>query len=213
MSKIKLDLQNKTVDKKVTDGNAISGKMKSDPDAEISTAGDALETETNTLETKNTQRQQAKEAAEGKTIALNTQQDTWDTSMNSAAAKAMEVYPNDPEKWKELGFEEAAKPGGPVIEMTQVENFSLTRGDHTGTVDAHWDKVEGAKSYVLYVSSETPGTGTWNRLLPVTKSQATIDAAAEGFANGDRMWACCQAVGSGDDNVGPKSDPATVIVP
>lgn len=213
MSKIKLGLDSKTVDQKVTDGNAISGKMKADPVSEISDAGDALETETNTLETKNSQRQQVKQEAESKTIALNTQEETWDTSINSAAAKAMEVYPNDPEKWKDLGFEEAAKPGGQVIEMTKVESFSLTRGDHNGTVDAHWDPVDGAKSYVLYVSSQDPATGTWSRLLPVTKSQATINATAEGFTSGDRMWACCQAVGSGDDNVGPKSSPDTVIVP
>lgn len=213
MTKIKLSLSRKTVDEKVTDGLAISGKMKVDADSEVSAAGDNLETETNTMETKNTQRQQAKQEAEGKTDALNNQQDTWDTSMNTAATKVQEVYPDDPEKWKDLGFEEAAKPGGPVIEMTQVEDFSITRGDHTGTVDAHWHPVEGAKSYVLYVSSESPDTGNWQRLLPVTKSQATINATAEGFASGDRIWACCQAIGSGEDNVGPKSDPATTIVP
>ena len=213
MTKIKLELSRKTVDEKVADGIAISGKMKADADASVKTAGADLETETNALETANTERQQAKQVAEGKTDALNTSEGNWDERMRSAAAKVQEVYPNDPAKWKDLGFEEAAAPGGPVIKMTQVENMSVTRGDHTGTVDAHWDPVNGAKSYVLYVSSETPENNHWSRLLPVTKSQATIDAAAEGFASGDRIWVCCQAVGSGQDNAGPKSDPATTIVP
>jgi hypothetical protein len=55
--------------------------------------------------------------------------------------------------WLDTG-QDRAPDGGP---MTQVVNLCGTTGDFAGTVDLTWDKVRGARSYIIQMTTTPPG--------------------------------------------------------
>jgi hypothetical protein len=89
----------------------------------------------------------------------------------------------------------------------QVQNLSLTAGDHDGELNAQWDPVAGAKSYEIATSPDPVTTTSWTKLKSVTKSTAVIT----GLTSGSRIWTRVRAIGASGE--GNWSDPATKIVP
>jgi predicted phage tail protein len=66
-------------------------------------------------------------------------------------------------------------------------------GDHDGELDASWDPVAGAKSYIIEICSEDPATATnWKYAGISTKSKFTV----EGLQSGKRYWIRVAAINS-----------------
>lgn len=98
----------------------------------------------------------------------------------------------------------------PVGQLAQVGNFSLTMGDNAGEVDGHWDPVRGSKAYELQFCTADPSlAANWHAGKTAGSSKTTVT----GQTSGSRVWLRVRAKAPKDENDGPWSQPATVIVP
>lgn len=97
--------------------------------------------------------------------------------------------------------------GGPVGEMPQVENLSLSRGDNPGEVDAHWSPVNGKSNYTVQCTADPIVATAWATKGNPTKSSFTIT----GLNSGSKVWV--QVNANGTAGAGPYSDPAIIVVP
>jgi len=142
------------------------------------------------------------------TAAQNAAESELDDSFDAFADKAQVVTGGDLDKIRSLGLQGYVPgPGTPSGPMTQPENLSCTTGDFSGTVDAHWNKVEGAKSYLVQVCADPPTAGGWHLIGATPKSSYT----ATGLTTGSTQWVRVAAIGV-DGAQGPWSDPATIVV-
>lgn len=94
-----------------------------------------------------------------------------------------------------------------TIAPTPPTSLIATDGDEEGELDLHWDKVKGAKSYIIERSEDPPTTTSWGHATVVLKSSATIN----GLTAGTRYWFRVAAVFSAGQS--GWSDPATKIAP
>ena len=202
MEKIKIDLKSKSVEDKVFDAEAIGTLMAADPNATIQTQGNALLTGANVLNTKKTEQTDAQAVAAAKTEAVHTTETALDKTKRKAAEKTMDIYPDNPEKWKALGWK-LTDPNTPVGELPAPTDLSLTSGDGAGELDAHWDKVEGAKVYNIRTSTNIDiPIMDWPIKKTSTKSSATIT----GLTSGTKYWVAVTAIGTAGES--SPSDPA-----
>ena len=142
------------------------------------------------------------------TAEQNTAESDLDDSFDTFADKAQVVTGGDLDKIRSLGLDGFVPgPGAAAGPMTKPENLSCTTGDFAGTVDAHWNKVMGAKSYLVQVCADPPTTNGWHLVGATPKSSYT----AAGLTTGSTQWFRVAAVGV-DGAAGPWSDPATVVV-
>ena len=113
----------------------------------------------------------------------------------------------DATKWQAVGFtlKGQASAIGPI---GQVLNLVITEGDNEGSLDVAWNKLHGAISYEVQISTE-PVTGTsWAHNMTVSKSSGTI----LGLTSGTKIWVRVRGIGA--KNVpGVWSDPAVKTVP
>lgn len=100
-----------------------------------------------------------------------------------------------------------AGAGGPLMQATPPGGATATQGDHDGSIDVTYDRVKGAKSYVIEISLDPPTATSWTHSAVSTKSSATIN----GLTSGTRYWFRVAAVTSSGQS--GWSDPATKIAP
>jgi hypothetical protein len=96
--------------------------------------------------------------------------------------------------------------GGPSVDITQVQNFTLTAGDFDGQVDGHCDPVNGARTYNVQLCPDI-NLAQWVDQPDTPNTQFSI----KGLTSGQRVWVRMRAYGT--KGPGPWSDPATKIVP
>ena len=100
-----------------------------------------------------------------------------------------------------------AGAGGPLLQATNPTGLTASEGDHDATLDLHYDRVKGAKSYVIEQSLDPPTATSWTHAAVCSKSSATIS----GLVSGTRYWFRVAAVTSSGQS--GWSDPATKIAP
>jgi hypothetical protein len=74
-------------------------------------------------------------------------------------------------------------------------------------LDAQWDRVSGARSYIIQISLDPPTPTSWQQALVVAVSHATL----QGLISGTRYWVRVAAVNANGQS--GWSDPATKIAP
>ena len=100
-----------------------------------------------------------------------------------------------------------AGTGGTTPVATAPTALSVTEGDHAAELDLSYDRVSGAKSYVIEQSPDPPTATSWVHATVSTKSSVTIS----GLVSGTRYWFRVAAVTSAGQT--GWSDPATKIAP
>jgi predicted phage tail protein len=80
-------------------------------------------------------------------------------------------------------------------------------GDHDGELDASWDTVAGAKSYVIEISDDPPTPASWRHAGVSPKSKFTV----EGLESGKRYWIRVAAINAAGQS--GWSNPATKMAP
>lgn len=95
----------------------------------------------------------------------------------------------------------------PVGALPAPQNLSVTAGDNDGELDPDWDSVRGASSYVIQRSADPPTASSWQMIMTVNPSKATVS----GLTSGTKYWFRVAAVGAAGQ--GPWSDPATKVAP
>jgi len=83
----------------------------------------------------------------------------------------------NPEEIKSAGMD-VAKEREPAKPLPAPEGFGASYGDSPGEIDAHWNPLEGRRSYEIQ-HAETE-TGPWTNAPGVTKSKATLEGLVSG---------------------------------
>lgn len=174
------------------------------PDALPTTA--TLETDKKNLETAQDEANVARQVSQQKTLIMEEKESTLDNTLRKLGNYVENKTDGDEAKILSSGFLVRAK-ASPTSVTPQVLSLNLTTGDGEGELDASWNSVSAAKSYVVEVC-EDPLTPTgWKPAKPATKSSATIT----GLTSGKKYWVRVAAVTAAGQ--GTFSDPATKYAP
>jgi hypothetical protein len=207
MAKVKLDLRNKTVPQKVQFIRQVVDKMTGNgtfpsPDpamAALTAIADKLESDFNAREASDKATQQF-------TTVLNATEAEADRLLTAEGAHVESVSKGDEAKIRSTGMDVRgdAQPAG---DLPAPGNFAVTAGDHDGTLDDTWDRVVGAKSYIIQISPDPITPASFVYCGTSTKSSYT----ATGLESGKKYWQRVAAVGTAGQS--PWSDPAVKIAP
>jgi hypothetical protein len=104
------------------------------------------------------------------------------------------------------GMSVRAKPA-PIGNLPIPAGLSAEAGAKEGEIDISWDRVEGARSYVVEQSADPITQTSWKYAAVSTKSSMTIS----GLTSGVKYW--FRVAGVGAAGRGPWSDPATKYAP
>ena len=207
MAKVKLNLSKLTIRERLALAQQIITAMTGNanfttPNPPLAT----LQTLLTAATTKTDAADAAAVAAEQATSERNTAVDALVAALNSEAAYVETTSGGEEAKILSAGMSVRALPA-PVGPLPQVTNLSVTPSDNEGELDAQWDPVRGAKSYVIETSPDPITSTSWKNFGSVTASKAVV----EGLTSGTRCWIRVRAIGSAGP--APWSDPATRIVP
>jgi predicted phage tail protein len=161
----------------------------------------------NATESKAAERDATIQLGKTQTTEVGALEDRLDLLMNQFASYVDSVSAGDEAKIQSAGLDTRAAATTTTQPPPQPAALDVTVGDRDGELDASWDTVAGAKSYVIETSEDPPTPTSWKHAGVSTKSKFTI----EGLQSGKRYWIRVSAV----NTVGPSgwSDPATKISP
>jgi len=202
MAKIRRDLKRQPIPNKTAGAAQIATACTDNPNATGLTAElAALATATTGLTSAFNAAQLAQAEAERLTGIQNDASAAWDDAFDAFAVAAEKATGGNADKIMSLSLQ-AYEPGrAPAIgPMTQVGSLAATTGDFAGTVDLTWDKVTGARSYVIQQTT-TPGEeASWKLVASCIKSSATV----AGLTSGTKYYFRVAALGTAGQ--GPWSD-------
>jgi len=210
--KILLATQKKALADKAHDGNVIGTNMGNDPDGDVSAAGDALLVNSDAIDAKVIERNNAEAAAIQLTGELTELDKDWDKLYKAAADAAQLGHPNDAPVWQGFGFQLADVEPTERPVPDKVTGLQVTPGDETGEGDLIWDPMPQGTTdgfFLEITTSDPPDSTEWTSASPrqVSKSKATIT----GLTTGQKYWVRVIAyIGRGE---GPPSDAKPFLAP
>lgn len=207
MPKIKLNFKNLSIPEKIARARQIVTSLTDNPD--YTTTQPPLAQITSTIDalyTAYTEAQTARQEAKAKTSVQKQKEDDFDIAMSRLASYIESVSGGDEAKIRGAGMDVRSTTTSSG-DLFAPNALAATAGDRAGRVGLHWDKVSGAKSYVVETSTDPPTNDSWQHKTVTTKSRATID----GLTSGTKYWFRVAAVGSNGQS--GWSDPATTIAP
>jgi len=149
----------------------------------------------------------AKATSKEMTSIVHQEEDKLDDIILKSASYVEVTADGDAAKIESAGYTPATK-STPIGELTAPQGVAVTSGDDAGELDSHWDKVRGAKSYIIQLNSVDPlKEADWKEFTLPTKSSVTL----KGLVSGTRYWVRVAAVGAAGKS--GWSDPATKIAP
>lgn len=209
MTKIKLDLKNKTVSAKLNEATVIAPQLLADANPQIVAIGNALTAMNDELQQKDTFRAQKQDEMMEATGLLNETERKWDNLMRAAAAKVVEIYPENPAKWLGMGFQPSIRKNSTGV-PEQVNALGVTFGEGSGIANLNWDKLPNAKSYKIQINEADPmNENDWKFATPdlTTKCKATV----VNLTAGKRVW--FRVAGFNASGQGIWSSPVNRVIP
>jgi len=207
MGKIKLNLRNMSVTEKIQFARQIVTGMTGNasfatpdpPLATITTCASALENAYNDANV-------ARQEASTKVSVQDDEERVLDTNLQKLANYVESASDGDEAKIQSTGMSVRAKPA-PVGALPMPAGLAATAGDMEGEIDLSWDRVTGAKSYVIEQSPDPITPLSWKHAGVSTKSSITVS----GLTSGTKYW--FRVAGIGAAGQGAWSDPATKYAP
>lgn len=207
MSKVKLELSKKTAAQKIDFGKTVVTKMTGNatfatpnpPLASITTAITNLSAATAEVVA-------ARKTVEVKMIAAALAESTLDSLLTQEGNYVENISNGDEAKILSAGMDvkrEASSTSMP----NKVASVNATIGDNAGEIDLSWDKIEGAKSYVVETALSSMDPLEWKHMVVSTRSKAEVNTLKSGASYHLRV----AAVGS--IGQGPWSDPVVKVAP
>lgn len=138
--------------------------------------------------------------AKEKTRLMNEAAENWNLSFDDVADRGQTITGGDSAKIISLGMDPYETGDAPSSEMTQVLNVAASTGDFEGTIDLQWDRVKGARTYVIQMTTTPTDAASWK--LATVSVKTTI--MVEGLASGTTYYFRVAAVGIAGQ--GPWSD-------
>ena len=202
MSKIKIGFSLLDVPKQVERSRLIQGAMTGNASyatpvpslATVKTATDNLETAYNESRGRDKNKVQIMKLRRAEMLALITQ----------LAAYVQSTSGGDTEIILSSGFDVIVR-GAPQPPVGQILNLRVSKGNVSGTVKLLWDRMPGARVYVIEVSTDPFGPETFVPRGVSTKSRFELDK----LTPGTKYWVRVAAIGL--DGLGDWSDPAAKI--
>jgi len=207
MSKIKLNLRNMGVSEKLQFARQIVTAMTGN--ANFPTPDPALTIVTGSSDDLEVAYNEANVAKQNATTKASTQDDVeaaLDLTLMKLANYVESASNGDETKILSAGMSVRAK-ATPVGALAMPVNLSATAGDKEGEIDVAWDKVTGAKSYVIEMCADPITPAGWKQATISTKSNFTVT----GLTSGAKYWFRVSGIGAAGQ--GPWSDPATKYAP
>ncbi len=208
MARIKLSLNRLSLSEKIAKARQIVASITGN--SSFPTPSPALVLVTTAIdeaETAGAEAQQARQTAKEKTSVQNQKEDALVKIITKLAAYVESVAGDDEQIILSAGMDTRERGIVSTESTTQPLALSVSAGDHDGELDLSWDKVAGAKSYVIEKSGDPPTATGWIHAGVSTKSTFTVS----GLTSGTRYWFRVAAVNTNGQS--GWSDPATKIAP
>lgn len=207
MAQVKLNLRDLTIPLKVQKFRQIIIAMTGNanfttPDPTLA----ALTTATDTLEAKYIAAQAARTTAKELTDLQDAAERTADGLLTSEASYVQNKSGGDPAKIQSAGMD-VRDPAEPIGDLPAPGDISATEGDHDGEVDLHWNRVKGAKSYMVQRTTTPTDAPSWGNPVISTKSKATV----AGLVTGTKYY--FRVAGIGAAGQGAWSELASKVAP
>lgn len=208
MAKIKLNFSRLPISEKVARAQQIVDALTGNTNFPTpSPALPAISVAINDLKSAFGTAQAARQTAKEKTSAQAAKEDILDRFMSQVAAYVESIAGDDETMIRSAGMDARAQAVSQSDVPSPPQSLAASAGDHDGEVDLAWDKVTGAKSYVLEKSGDPVTPTSWTHAGVCTKSALTIS----GLTSGTRYWFRVAAVNANGQS--GWSDPATKIAP
>jgi len=208
MARIKLSLNRLSLSEKIAKARQIAASITGN--ASFPTPSPTLVLVTTAIdeaETAGAEAQQARQTAKEKTSVQNQKEDALVKIITKLAAYVESVAGDDEQIILSAGMDTRERGTVSTETATQPHALFVSAGDHDGELDLSWDKVAGAKSYVIEKSGDPPTATGWTHSGVSTKSTFTVS----GLTSGTRYWFRVAAVNTNGQS--GWSDPATKIAP
>lgn len=151
--------------------------------------------------------QQARQIAKQKTSIQHAAEELLGKLISQLAGYVESVAGDDEKLILSAGMDMRERSVSGTEPPVQPQALAASAGDHDGEVDLAWDKVSGAKSYVIERSGDPPTSTSWTHSGVCTRSAFTVS----GLTSGARHWFRVAAVSANGQS--GWSDPATKMAP
>lgn len=207
MAQVKLNLRELPIPDKVQKFREIITAMTGNanfttPDPTLA----ALTTATDNLETRFLAAKAARTTAKELTDLQDAAEQAADAIMTSEASYVQNKSLGDAAKILSAGMA-VRDPAAPIGDLPAPGNISATEGDHDGEVDLHWNRVKGAKSYMIQRTTTPTDAASWGNPVIATKSKATV----AGLVTGTKYYFRVAAIGAAGQ--GAWSELASQVAP
>jgi hypothetical protein len=207
MGKIKLNLRNMNVTEKIQFARQIETAMTGNPTfptpdpplATVATSAGDLENAYNNANV-------AKQDASTKLSIQDDKVISLDSNLQKLANYVESASDGDEAKIQSAGMSVRAKPA-PIGALPMPASLAATAGDMEGEIDLTWDRVRGARSYIVEQCLDPITPTGWKHAAIPTKSSVSIP----GLTSGTKYW--FRVAGVGAAGQGAWSDPATKYAP
>ncbi|MBI5476257.1 MAG: fibronectin type III domain-containing protein [Ignavibacteriales bacterium] len=207
MGKIKLNLRNLNVTEKIQFARQIVTGITGN--ASFPTPDPPLATITNCatdLENAFNDANVAKQEANTKVSIQDGKENVLDINLQKLANYVESASNGDDAKIQSAGMSIRAK-GVPIGALSLPSALSATAGAKEGEIVLRWDRVTGAKSYIVEQSADQITSTSWKYAGVSTKASIIIS----GLTSGTKYW--FRVAGIGAAGQGAWSDPATKYAP
>lgn len=207
MSKIKLELNRKSISEKTDLAKKIVTKMTAN--TSFITPNPALTAVTlavNSLTTAYADMEAVQKTLQNKNSILGQAETTLDGLLTQLGAYVENVSNGDEAKILSAGMDvkkDRTSNGVP----DKVSSVDATFGEDSGEIDLSWDRVQGAKSYILETGLNNNGSTEWKHSGVSVRSKKVVNSLQTGSSYQIRI-AAINAAGQG-----PWSDPVVKVAP
>lgn len=207
MGKIKLNLRNLSVLAKIQFARQIVTGMTGNtsfptPDPPLA----SITTYANDLENAYNDANVAKQEANTKVSIQDEKENVLDINLQKLANYVESASNGDDAKIHSASMNVRSK-GVPIGALSIPAGLFAAAGDKEGEMYLRWERVIGAKSYVIELSLDPITSTSWKYAGVSTKASITIS----GLTSGTKYW--FRVAGVGAAGQGPWSDPATKYAP
>ena len=208
MAKLKLNFSRLSLSEKLAKARQIVTALTGNTNFPTpSPALTAVTTAVNETEAAAADAQQARQTAKEKTSIQNQKEDALERLIVQLASYVESVAGDDEQLILSAGMDTRARSIAATESPAQPQGLAASAGDHDGEIDLSWDKLPGAKSYVIEKSNDPPTDKSWTHAGVSTRSAFTVG----GLISGTRYWFRVAAVNANGQS--GWSGPATKMAP
>ena len=208
MAKVKLELSKKTSAQKIDLGKTIVTKLTGN--ATFATPNPtltAVTTAINNLSAATADLVSARKTVEVKATAVELAEAALNSILTQLGNYVENISNGDEVKILSAGMDVRKDASATGSLPDKVASVNATIGDSAGEIVLSWDKVSGAKSYVVETALSSMDPMEWKHMLVSTRSKAEVGTLKSGSSYHIRV----AAVGSVGQ--GPWSDPVVKVAP